>query len=546
MLDAVKTHETYAIKQILRELPSKAPHLQELYIYQHAARDASRTMSIVQLHELRTLRIWCQSEAREEWFGPFMSRLAKPEHLRDLELPLGHWITDTLPTATGGFPQLRKLRLDGESRQDMLCLRPLARGMAPLRLERLEVVNTVVNSFADDYRAFEELTSACADALAIVILGLEPGRDALGRRGPMPVFNFLRPLVQLRLLQFCDISYSRSLTITDDDLRKVRGAWPLLKAFVLSWSRPYKASTVPSFRGIVDFLQEAPHLMELRLQAITMDGEVARCVKVNTLPSNLMVEDEHIHDPAAFARILRTLFPNTQQLRLHGDMASNDDYKPLTPIWQCNPPPYSLSGRPWHHYPSPSDIRAANLDNIPDDVLTYTAGERKVKARELRRSQLETLFCDIYMQDKRTWEKCAAVMEGQHSGEGHEDEQDEAVESVLWDRESRNHAGGEPSEPDLATHRLMEQFVEHLDGTVWLETASGETELSLDETQANMAYRDKLVQPVLSEFASLQQMLFDSCRNAEDLKLKPFGDSEYYAARVELIKKCWDAVEEVM
>ncbi|KAH9842405.1 uncharacterized protein C8Q71DRAFT_732737 [Rhodofomes roseus] len=110
----------------------------------------------------------------------------------------------------------------------------------------------------------------------------------------------------------------------------------------------------------------------------------------------------------------------------------------------------------------------------------------------------------------------------------------------------RNHAGGEPSEPDLATHRLMEQFVEHLDGTVWLETASGETELSLDETQANMAYRDKLVQPVLSEFASLQQMLFDSCRNAEDLKLKPFGDSEYYAARVELIKKCWDAVEEVM
>ncbi|KAH9842406.1 uncharacterized protein C8Q71DRAFT_732740 [Rhodofomes roseus] len=312
MLGAVKTHETYAIRHILRELPSKAPHLQELYIYQHAARDASRMMSIVQLHDLRTLRIWCQSEAREQWFGPFMSRLAKLEHLRDHELPLGHWIADTLPTAIGGFPQLRKLRLDGESRQDMLCLRPLARGMPPLRLERLEVVNTVVNSFADDYGALEDLTSACADALAIVILGLEPGRDALGRRGPMPVFNFLRPLVQLRLLQFCDISYSRSLTITDDDLRKVRGAWPLLKAFVLSWSRPYKASTVPSFRGIVDFLQEAPHLMELRLQAITMDGEVARCVKVNTLPSNLMVEDEHIHDPAAFARILRTLFPNVR------------------------------------------------------------------------------------------------------------------------------------------------------------------------------------------------------------------------------------------
>lgn len=92
----------------------------------------------------------------------------------------------------------------------------------------------------------------------------------------------------------------------------------------------------------------------------------------------------------------------------------------------------------------------------------------------------------------------------------------------------------------------MEQFVKYLDGTVWLETASGsETELSQDKTQADIAYRDKLVQPVLSEFTSLQQMLFDSCRNARRSKLELFGDSEY-AARVELIKKCWDAVEEVI
>ncbi|KAH9930893.1 uncharacterized protein B0H18DRAFT_1116600 [Fomitopsis serialis] len=216
----------------------------------------------------------------------------------------------------------------------------------------------------------------------------------------------------------------------------------------------------------------------------------------------------------------------------------------LTPAWQYTIPPYDLSGRPWHHYPSPSDLRAVNLDNISRDALTYTAEQRMNKARELRCSLLDKLFHDLYAQDKCTWESCAAVFAGRQKGKGDMAEYhewiSEAIERVLGDKEMSSLINGEPTHPDFATYHLIEEFVEHLDGTVWLEMASEDTDQTPEKTIIEQEFRDRLVKPVLDEIKTLQELLFDACRNAEDVTLEPF---EGYQARVEHVKQSWTDAE---
>jgi len=99
---------------------------------------------------------------------------------------------------------------------------------------------------------------------------------------------------------------------------------------------------------------------------------------------------------------------------------------------------------------------------------------------------------------------------------------------------------GEPTHTDFATYHLIEEFVEHLDGTVWLEMASGDTERTPEKAKIEREYRDSLVKPVLDEITTLQELLFDACRNAEDATLEPF---EGYKARVEHVKQCWNDAE---
>jgi len=307
--------EAHAIRRVLLELPSKAPGLQDLRIEVRGLHDPSLVMNIGRFHELRKLAL-ATVLLEEPWFGPFMSMLANLQHLRDLDLPLGRWAGDA-PSMAGCFPQLRRLRLRGQVLgQDMLSLGPLAKRMPPIRLECLEVADVNVKSFTGDYCAFEDLATACADTLTTVTLSLG---DTIGGLDPPSASNLLRPLVQLRHLQFCVLSLSgyESMSFTDDDLRGIRGAWPLLKMFSFYWPLwPFRAGTIPTFRGVVDFLLcECPHMTVLRLAAIdidseTMDGSPPEpCSSLRALPSGLAVEDERIRDPVAFARILRALFP---------------------------------------------------------------------------------------------------------------------------------------------------------------------------------------------------------------------------------------------
>ncbi|KZT74113.1 hypothetical protein DAEQUDRAFT_720989 [Daedalea quercina L-15889] len=111
----------------------------------------------------------------------------------------------------------------------------------------------------------------------------------------------------------------------------------------------------------------------------------------------------------------------------------------LAPVRRYDIPPYALSGRMWHYYPSPSELRSVGLENISYDVLTYNPDERTQKARELRRSLLDVFFRDMHKQDKATWESCAAVFQGRHGKRGDQEEYDEwigeAIECVLRERE---------------------------------------------------------------------------------------------------------------
>ncbi|KAH9930891.1 uncharacterized protein B0H18DRAFT_1116598 [Fomitopsis serialis] len=217
------THEPHALRRILLELPSKAPWLQDLRIYDQACRrvhDLSLAIDIGRFHELRTLVVGAVP-LEELWFGPLMAMLAPLQHLCELDLPLGQWAED-IPSAVGCFPQLRKLRLHGHVRcRGMQCLGPLAK-MAPIRLECLEVADAVVDSFTGDYGAFGDFAAACAGTLTEVTLSLG---ETLGGLDPTSASNLLRPFVQLRHLQLCNICLSGpdSLSFTDDDLRGIRG-----------------------------------------------------------------------------------------------------------------------------------------------------------------------------------------------------------------------------------------------------------------------------------------------------------------------------------
>lgn len=100
---------------------------------------------------------------------------------------------------------------------------------------------------------------------------------------------------------------------------------------------------------------------------------------------------------------------------------------------------------------------------------------------------------------------------------------------------------GEPTYPNFATYHLVEEFVEHLGGTVWLEKASEDsTDLSSEKIRSEQEYRNCLVKYVLVQIKTLQELLFNACRNAEDATLEPF---EEYQARVEHIKQRWNDAE---
>ena len=81
-------------------------------------------------------------------------------------------------------------------------------------------------------------------------------------------------LVPVHNLQVCDIDLSAGMWITDDDLRALRGVWPLLRTFRFKWGddwrSSYPADKVPTFNGAIDFIRDHPRLRGLKLSALDM------------------------------------------------------------------------------------------------------------------------------------------------------------------------------------------------------------------------------------------------------------------------------------
>ncbi|KAH9842403.1 uncharacterized protein C8Q71DRAFT_852965 [Rhodofomes roseus] len=301
--------EGCAVRRLLAALPSTAPGLHTLCIYDKGTHELPYIAYIGRLRELRSLRLRFWPDELVDWLGPFMSTLAKFEHLRDLALPLEDWVMDELPIPQG-FAQLRSLRFEGNEHSDLTCLYHLGKILPRLpRLERLEIASTYVNSFTEDNSYLDGIVGKCVDTLTTVKMDIRPGGIDLDLPSPVPAFNLLRTFIPLHHLQFCYISYSENMSFTDVDLRKFQGAWPLLQTFALSWKRPYLPHTAPSFHGIVEFLRERPQLAVLKLPVVDINGNCVRCKDIKALPPSFVVEDGCIPDPIACARVLRTLLP---------------------------------------------------------------------------------------------------------------------------------------------------------------------------------------------------------------------------------------------
>lgn len=263
-----------------------------------------------------------------------MSSMGKMVHLRDLCLGLGQ-IDSKSSLIIHGFRKLRKLYFQGQGVEYLATLIPLAQAMPPgIALEYLEIHDAIVGHclYAGDIeaesRGLEVLVSKVVQTLTRVFVSLAYHRQAMPLASyAVPSFALLRIFAQLDCLQDLDVELPPSMFVTDDDLRRLQGAWPLLRRMVLIWSEIrearhtqrgwvpsglYSTGKTPSFHGIIDLIWEHPRVTELMLSSVCISlpgGPVSASCGPRTLPEGLAVPDSRIRDPVVFARIMRSLFP---------------------------------------------------------------------------------------------------------------------------------------------------------------------------------------------------------------------------------------------
>lgn len=302
-----ETAHACAVRRLLSALSSRSPGLQSLCVYDNSIHPASHIMGVGRLRELRSLRMKFESD--DTWLGPLMHELADLDHLRDLSLPMDIQLSEKAPIQEG-FPQLRRLRFAGHHCNDMKALDSLAKIMPPTRLQRLDVVDAFADSFTETCSHLDDFVAACAGTLTTIHLKFHHGpKTEPPLPSPLPALRLLRPFMELHGLRSFRLSFAGKLSLTDDDLCKIQGAWPLLEALTVTCRR---AGAFPTIQGIVGFLSGCPHLSVLELPALVIKGKTVPFLNVKVFPSDLKVEDERIHDPGTLAEVLRSVFPNVR------------------------------------------------------------------------------------------------------------------------------------------------------------------------------------------------------------------------------------------
>ncbi|KAH9842404.1 uncharacterized protein C8Q71DRAFT_903504 [Rhodofomes roseus] len=337
------TRNAGAVRRLLGALPSKTPELRSLYVCDTSEVDLlDNDMSWVGgLRELRSLRLDCG------WDGPFlvhlMPALATLDHLCDLALLLDDRLVAF--ETPRGFPQLRNLRLDGQSHDDFDGMDALAQIMSPIHLDRLEIVLAFVNTFTENHSLLDAFAGVYAHTLTSIHLSLSARmpRDSEffpAPPVPFPAFYLLRPLLQLQGLQVIDIRYHRQMSLTDIDVRKLEEVWPSLRSLSLSWRVPNTAGSAPSFHCIVDFILSHPDLSVVHIPAVDIEGRSTRCGDVKAVPSGLAAGDDldqRIPDPKKVAEVLRVMFPNISVDEFAAEVGSGKWGVVLSTLRDSNP-----------------------------------------------------------------------------------------------------------------------------------------------------------------------------------------------------------------
>ncbi|KAH9842414.1 uncharacterized protein C8Q71DRAFT_903513 [Rhodofomes roseus] len=332
-----------AVKRLLCALPSKTPGLRSLHVYDEGMLALlDKDMSwVCGLRELRSLRLDCG------WDGPFlvhlMPALATLDHLCDLAIPIDDRLLVAFETPQG-FPQLRNLRLDGLSHDDFGGMDALAQIMSPIRLDRLEIVNTFMNTFTENQSLLDAFAGVCAPTLTRIRLDLHVRWPAdleifPGSPDPFPAFYLLRPLLQLQFLQVITIVFFRQMSLTDIDVRKLEEVWPTLRSLSLSWQVPDTAGSAPSFHCIVDFIFSHPDLLVVHIPAVDIEGKTTRRGNVKAVPSGLAAGDlnKAVRDPKGVAGVLRVLFPEISVDESAAEKASGKWAVVLSTLRNSNP-----------------------------------------------------------------------------------------------------------------------------------------------------------------------------------------------------------------
>ncbi|TFY62823.1 hypothetical protein EVJ58_g3623 [Rhodofomes roseus] len=243
-----------------------------------------------------------------------------------------------------GFPQLRNLRLDGLNHDDFGGMDALAQIMSPIRLDRLEIVNTFMNTFTENQSLLDAFAGVCAPTLTRIRLDLHVRWPAdpenfPGSPDPFPAFFLLRPLLQSQFLQVITIVFPRQMSLTDIDVRKLEEVWPTLRSLSLSWQVPDTAGSAPSFHCIVDFIFSHPDLLVVHIPAVDIEGKTTRRGNVKAVPSGLAAGDlnKAVRDPKGVAGVLRVLFPEISVDESAAEKASGKWAVVLSTLRNSNP-----------------------------------------------------------------------------------------------------------------------------------------------------------------------------------------------------------------
>ncbi|KAG2074691.1 hypothetical protein BDR04DRAFT_1092908 [Suillus decipiens] len=308
-----------AFLSVLSSLGALCPRLQNMTMRIRSETNVSHKVSpfitqpIAQLQHLHTLSVW-------DLGSQGIEHLMKLRVLQSLDLNLREssaW-DKNLCLQLPGFHSLKWLGLDTrtiEQASNFFSSLQVVRSSQVRVCFMSQVAHFVANASTTLFQFFTILQRRC-DTIELQYLSLigHSGSTCMKPDVFAPLHAFPN-LTHLLIDDVCNISMS------DEDLCQLMGAWPKLQALKFNRYITFNGTTVPTFHGLIRLLRLCPALASLSLVIDTtkVDGIDPKCPGGGLCNKNLKLlslGDSPINSPLNVALILSGLFPLLDQVNL--------------------------------------------------------------------------------------------------------------------------------------------------------------------------------------------------------------------------------------